>query len=242
VRIRKTFLQEAIQGKLVPQDPNDEPASILLGRIKEEKLRLVKEGKLKNKDIVDSVIYKGDDNKYYEKKGKEIKCVDEEIPFDIPQSWEWSRLGYIIELKSGQDLTPDRYTSMEDGIPYITGASNFENKNIKLNRWTTTPTSIAYPGELLITCKDTVGAMAYNNTCTPFHIARQIMSIHSFIAEIGYIERYLEFSISTLEKAAHSIIPGISRETILQAIIPLPPLNEQKRILDSINTLFKCIK
>ena len=240
--IKKSILQEAIQGKLVPQDPNDEPASILLGRIKEEKLRLVKEGRLKKKDIVNTVIFKGDDNKYYEKTGKEIKCIDEEIPFDIPQSWEWSRLGCIIELKSGQDLTPERYTTIEEGIPYITGASNFENKHIKLNRWTTSPTSIAYPGDLLITCKGTVGAMAYNNTCTPLHIARQIMAIHSFIVEIEYIERFLEFGISALEKAAHSIIPGISRETILQAIIPVPPLNEQKKILDSINTLFKSIK
>ena len=241
-RLKKSIVQEAIQGKLVPQDLDDESVSTLLRRINEEKLRLVKEGKLKKKDIVDSVIFKGDDNKYYEKTGKEIKCIDEEIPFDIPQSWEWSRLGCIIELKSGQDLTPERYTTIEEGIPYITGASNFENKHIKLNRWTTSPTSIAYPGDLLITCKGTVGAMAYNNTCTPLHIARQIMAIHSFIVEIEYIERFLEFGISALEKAAHSIIPGISRETILQAIIPVPPLNEQKKILDSINTLFKSIK
>ena len=78
-------MQEAIQGRLEPQDPNDEPASVLLERIREEKQRLVKEGKLKKKDITDSIIFKGEDNKYYEKVGKEIICIDEELSFVIPE-------------------------------------------------------------------------------------------------------------------------------------------------------------
>ena len=97
IRLKKSILQEAIQGKLIPQDPNDEPASILLQRIKEEKHKLVKEGYLKKKDLVDSVIFKGDDNKYFEKKGKETVCIDEEIPFEIPRTWEWVRLDDICE-------------------------------------------------------------------------------------------------------------------------------------------------
>ena len=102
----KSILQEAIQGKLVSQNPNDEPASILLGRIREEKQRLLKEGKLKKKDITDSVIFKGDDNKYYEKIGNETVCIDEEIPFDIPQSWSWTRLQSICKITNG--FTPLR--------------------------------------------------------------------------------------------------------------------------------------
>ncbi len=94
-QLKKSILQEAIQGKLVPQDPNDEPASVLLERIKEEKAKLFKEGKLKKKDLVDSVIFKGEDNKYYEKVGSEINCIDDEIPFEIPSNWQWVRLGKV---------------------------------------------------------------------------------------------------------------------------------------------------
>ncbi len=99
-RLQKSILQEAIQGRLVPQDPNDEPASTLLQRIKEEKLRLVKEGKLKKKDAIDSTIFRGDDNKYFEKKGKEVVCIDDEIPFDIPDNWCWVRIKYLFRLKA----------------------------------------------------------------------------------------------------------------------------------------------
>ena len=94
-KLKKSVLQEAIQGKLVSQDPNDEPASVLLERIKEEKAKLFKEGKLKKKDLVGSVIFKGEDNKYYEKVGSEINCIDDEIPFEIPSNWQWVRLGKV---------------------------------------------------------------------------------------------------------------------------------------------------
>ena len=94
-KLKKSVLQEAIQGRLVPQDPNDESTSVLLERIKEEKAKLFKEGKLKKKDLVDSVIFKGDDNKYYEKVGSEINCIDDEIPFEIPSNWQWVRLGKV---------------------------------------------------------------------------------------------------------------------------------------------------
>ena len=91
INLPKSILQEAIQGKLVPQDPSDEPASELLKRIREEKQKLVKEGKLKKKDITDSVIFKGDDNRHYEKIGGQIIDISEDIPFDIPDSWQWTR-------------------------------------------------------------------------------------------------------------------------------------------------------
>ena len=94
-KLKKSVLQEAIQGKLVSQDPNDEPASVLLERIKAEKAKLFKEGKLKKKDLVDSVIFKGEDNKYYEKIGSEVTCIDDEIPFEIPSNWQWVRLGKV---------------------------------------------------------------------------------------------------------------------------------------------------
>ena len=114
--LKKAVLQEAIQGKLVPQDPNDEPASVLLERIREDKQRLLKEGKLKKKDITDSIIFKGEDNKYYEKVGKEIICIDEEIPFDIPESWTWVRVKdiFIINPKNvASDDTQAAFIPME---------------------------------------------------------------------------------------------------------------------------------
>ena len=95
--LRKSILQQAIQGKLVPQDPNDEPASVLLERIREEKARLVKEKKIK-KDKNESIIYRGEDNSHYEKFADgTVKCIDDEIPFDIPESWCWERWGNLSQ-------------------------------------------------------------------------------------------------------------------------------------------------
>ena len=101
-QLKNSILQWAIQGKLVPQDPNDEPASVLLDRIRAEKARLVKEGKIK-KDKNESIIFRGDDNSHYEKfVNGTIKCIDEEIPFETPATWEWVRLGSVIQLLSGR--------------------------------------------------------------------------------------------------------------------------------------------
>ena len=134
-QLKNSILQMAVQGKLVPQDPNDEPASVLLERIRAEKERLIKEKKIK-REKNPSVIFKGADNTPYEKIGDEVRSLADEVPFDIPDSWEWVRLGTVIELQSGQDMTPDKYNDCGKGIPYITGASNIENGNVLINRWT----------------------------------------------------------------------------------------------------------
>lgn len=101
-QLKNSILQWAIQGKLVPQDPNDEPASMLLERIRTEKAKLVKEKKIK-KDKNESIIYRGDDNSYYEKflATGEVKCIDEEIPFEIPEGWEWCRLNDLALYRKG---------------------------------------------------------------------------------------------------------------------------------------------
>ena len=95
-QLKNSILQWAIQGKLVPQDPNDEPASVLLDKIRQEKERLIKEKKIK-RDKNASIIYRGEDNSYYEKilATGEVKCIDEEVPFEIPKGWEWTRIGNI---------------------------------------------------------------------------------------------------------------------------------------------------
>ena len=122
----KSILQEAIQGKLLPQNPNDEPASILLERIREEKQRLLKEGKLKKKDITDSIIFKGDDNKYYEKIGNETVCIDEEIPFDIPRSWSWTRLGFLVSNETGLSYSKDCLSEKSSRMIRVLRGGNIE--------------------------------------------------------------------------------------------------------------------
>ena len=105
-QLKNSILQWAIQGKLVPQDPNDEPASVLLEKIRTEKARLIKEGKIK-KDKNESFIFRGDDNSYYEKflATGEVKCIDDEIPFEIPQGWEWCRLKHMCSMQAGKNIS-----------------------------------------------------------------------------------------------------------------------------------------
>ena len=240
-RFKKSVLQEAIQGKLVPQIASEGTAHELLEQIKAEKQKLVKEGKLKKSALNYSVIFHGDDNKYCEKIGKSVQCIDEEIPFEIPESWVWVRLENCISLLSGRDLEPSQYNDNNRGFPYITGASNFKNGTLYVNRWTNSPITIATKGSLLLTCKGTIGAMAFNNIGA-IHIARQVMAIEAYLINLQYIRYYLQFNINALEKNANSMIPGISRNTILKMLFPLPPLAEQKRIVEKVNQLMQLLK
>ena len=235
-RLRKSILQEAIQGKLVPQIPEERTAQELLEQIRQEKQKLVKEGKLKKFALSDSVIYKGDDNKYWEKNSKIEKDITDEIPFEIPDSWVWCRLSNLVLLLSGRDLELTQYNSVSNGIPYMTGASNFKNGILIKNRWTDTPIVISVLGDLLITCKGTIGEMAFN-TIGDIHIARQIMAIRSSFVDLNYIQYYLSANLQVLQRQANSMIPGISRGTLLNAIVPLPPLMEQARIVAIIKHL-----
>ncbi|MDR0498554.1 MAG: hypothetical protein LBH03_02320, partial [Holophagales bacterium] len=158
-RLKNSILQMAVQGKLVAQDPNDEPASVLLERIKAEKEELIKKGKAK-RDKNESVIFRRG-NSYYELRNGTEVCIDDELPFDVPDSWEWVRLATLIELISGQDFPPDKYNEKSNGIPYFTGASNIENGELLINRWTPMPRCIAHPKDILIVCKGAgVGKMA----------------------------------------------------------------------------------
>ncbi len=176
-------------------------------------------------------------NSHYEKFADgTVKCIDEEIPFEIPNTWIWCRISNVIKLLSGRDLTPNQYNSNAIGVPYMTGASNFFNGELIINRWTPSPVTISQKGDLLITCKGTIGEMAYNNV-GEIHIARQIMSISTDYMELSYIKIFLSTLISELNAKAKSMIPGISRENILDTIIPIPPLNEQKRIAQRIEEI-----
>ena len=242
--LRQKILELAIRGKLVPQDPNDEPASVLLERIREQKKQMVKEGKLKAKDIKnDSVIFVGEDNLHYEKFADgSAKCIEDEIPFELPEGWAWCHYADVIELYSGQDLTPDRYNDIGEGIPYITGASNLENGKVIINRWTTTPTTHATIGDLFLTVKGSgVGKMAFCDIIDT-HIARQIMALRCTSAITPqYLYIAISAMLSDITAQANGIIPGIRREIVLGAYLPLPPLSEQEKICKSAGSVLHII-
>ena len=238
---KSKILDLAIRGKLVPQDPNDEPASVLLERIRAEKEGLIKQGKIK-RDKKDSVIFKGDDNSYYEKVGNKLNCIDEEIPFKLPEGWAFIRLKTAWELISGRDLSPSDYNDKNNGIPYITGASNFKNGHVSLVRWTPVPQVITQKGDLLLTCKGTIGEIAYNNFGKA-HIARQIMAIrNNYSLNVDFLALCIEYSMTKIKQAAKGLIPGISREDILNLVIPIPPTKEQEKICDKLKVTFSAIK
>ncbi|MDY4160722.1 MAG: restriction endonuclease subunit S [Prevotella sp.] len=246
--LRKSILQEAIQGHLVPQDPADEPASVLLERIKEEKQRLVKEGKLKKKDVVDSTIFRGDDNRYYEKKGKEIICIDEEIPFEIPESWEWYRMGTIGIWGAGS--TPAK------------GNPNYYGGNILWLRTGELNNSVVYDTEIKITQKaledcslrmnkigDVMIAM-YGATIGKVAIAGAEMTTNQACCActpIGIFNWYLFYFLMAsqqdfIKKGEGGAQPNISREKLISHMIPIPPLAEQRRIVETLKILLNKIK
>ena len=176
-------------------------------------------------------------NLHYEKfSDGSVKQID--VPYEIPESWGWVKLNNIIKLTSGRDLPKEKYSDKEiKTYPYITGASNFSNLKIITNRYTDDNSVLSYRGDILIPVKGTIGELAFN----PFkaaYIARQVMAISGVQIYSDYLFFYLQNSISILKNKGQSLIPGISRETILNLFIPIPPLKEQKRIVE---ILFKAI-
>lgn len=223
-QLDKKVLDLAMRGKLVPQDPTDEPASVLLDKIKEEKEQLIKDKKIKKEKALPEIS-------------------KEEIPYEIPDSWEWTRLGDSIQLLSGRDLTNDQYSNKETGIPYITGASNFSCNHIDSVRWTESPKVEAVKGDILLTVKGTVGSIAIL-TMDKVHIARQIVAIRNITKKIDskYVYWFISYYVKYLQRASKGVIPGISRKDILDAIMPIPPLNEQKRIVTKIEMIRESIQ
>ena len=152
----------------------------------------------------------------------------------------WVRFGHITNLLSGQDLKPTDYNDKKKGIPYITGASNITDAKVIINRWTENAKAIANKGDLLLTCKGTVGKTVILQE-EKVHIARQIMAITSYKADINFIRFFIERQIGALKAQAKSIIPGIERKNILLLTFPLPPLAEQKRIVAKIEELLPLV-
>ena len=215
-QLKGSILQLAMQGKLVEQRPEEGTGEELYKKIQVEKNRLIKEGIIKRQKSLPDVS-------------------DGEAPFDIPETWKWTHLDASITLLSGADLTPEKYNSIEKGIVYITGASNIENGKVIINRWTD------HKGDLLLTCKGTVGKTAILEL-DEAHIARQIMSITPIICCVSFVNYFIQFIVTDLKKKAKSMIPGIERASVLSAPFPLPPLAEQKRIVAKIEELIPFVE
>ena len=257
-KLKKSILQEAIQGRLVPQDPNDEPASVLLERIKEEKAKLFKEGKLKKKDLVDSVIFKGDDNKYYEKIGSQVTCIDDEIPFEIPTSWAWVRLEqlctYIQRGKSPKYSEIRKYPVVAQKCNQWTGFSL--EKALFLD-----PATIGSYGEERFLQDDdllwnstglgTLGRMAiYDSSKNEYGLAvadshvTVIRAIPSMVSS-EYLFKY--FSSHTVQSVIEDKSEGSTKQkelatsTVKSYMVPLPPYEEQLRIVAVANNVIASI-
>ena len=226
--LRKAILQAAITGQLISNvDGETETGKQLLDRIIEERKKMshgldfanAKSGKRKSKKETALAS------------SNPCDIPEDEISFEIPESWCWCRLGEIIDLLSGRDLEPSEYNSLSKGIPYMTGASNFENEKLIINRWTDKPATISRLGDLLITCKGTIGELAINHV-GDIHIARQIMAIQNtdFIS-LSFLKFFLISRVDKIQRQAKSMIPGISREDMLGFLFPLPPLAVQNAIV-----------
>ena len=248
-QLKNSILQWAIQGKLVPQDPNDEPASMLLERIRVEKEKLIKEKKIK-KDKNESIIYRGEDNSYYEKflATGEVKCIDEEIPFEIPQGWEWERIGnvFFVTKLAGFEYTKfftKEALSASNPIP-IVRAQNVrmgffeENKNEAISEMLSNQLERSALNKkcLLMTF---IGA-GIGDTCIfpaerKNHLAPNVAKIEPLDDSIS-----LDYAVFALmspcgQRGVNAIKkstaqPSLSMETIRKLLIPIPPLKEQKCI------------
>ena len=244
-QLKNSILQMAVQGKLVPQDPNDEPASILLERIRAEKERLIKEKKIK-REKNPSVIFKGADNTPYEKIGDEVRSLANEVPFDIPDSWEWVRVRNCTELFNGRAFKPSDWTIT--GLP-IVRIQNLNDEKAPFNYYDKLVDKDVhlYGGELLFAWSGTPG------TSFGAHIWRDqeaVLNQHIFkllFDETAIFKPYYMYALNqrvgNLIKAAHGSagLQHVTRGVFESTLIPLPPFAEQIRIVEKLNVLFPIV-
>ena len=248
-QLKNSILQWAIQGKLVPQDPNDEPASVLLEKIRQEKERLIKEKKIK-RDKNASIIYRGEDNSYYEKilATREVKCIDEEIPFEIPKGWEWERIGNLFETTSGS-------------TPLSRNPDYYQNGSINWVRTTDLNNGVLCKAEIQITekaCSDyNLTILPQNSVCIAMYGGAGTIGKHSILqfdttinqsvcaikpngyCNMDYLHTFIEYQRPYwMDFAAGSRKdPNINQLIIKHCLLPIPPQKEQTRIVEKLNLL-----
>ena len=245
---KSKILDLAIRGKLVPQNPNDEPASVLLERIRAEKEELIKAGKIK-RDKKESIIFKGDDNSYYEKVGAEIRCIDSEIPFKIPDGWMYERLGNICSIARGGSPRPiENYlTDDENGLNWIKigdteqGGKYIYSTKEKIRPEGLSKTRYVCSGDFLLT-----NSMSFGRP----YILRTNGCIHDGWLVIGGIEiafhqDYLYYMLSSSimynalsSLAVGSTVKNLKSDSVKSLLVPIPPLAEQACISRQIENYF----
>lgn len=250
--LKKSILQEAIQGRLVAQCETDEPASVLLDKIRAEKKSLVKEGKLKKSALEDSVIFKGDENKYYEKCGKDLFCIDDEIPFEIPNSWEWVRFGSLINMRMGKTPARGDVNYWTNGkTPWVSISDMFDYGIIKNTKekvsdfaiQTAFGGNIVPKGTLIMSFKLTVGRTSLLDIDAVHNEA--IISIRPYVDKEDSLRDYLFYVLPLISNFGDSkdAIKGktLNSTSLFNLLIPLPPLAEQKRIVTAIVTAWQVL-
>ena len=258
-KLRKSILQEAIQGKLVPQITEEGTAQELIEQIKTEKQKLVKEGKLKKSTLNDSVIFRGDDNRYYEKIGEDTVCIDDEIPFDIPVNWAWVRLddicSFIHRGKSPKYSLIKKYPVVAQKCNQWSGFSIEKAKFIE-------PQSISsYKEEYILQDVDlmwnstglgTLGRMAiYYKKLNPYELAvadSHVTVIRPYKQYVVSEYLYYYFASNTVQSVIEDKSDGstkqkeLSTKTIKSYLVPLPPMEEQMRIVEKVEELTQLLK
>ncbi len=240
-QLKNSILQWAIQGKLVPQDPNDEPASVLLERIREEKKRLIKEGKIK-KDKNETIIYHGEDNSYYEKvvATGEVKCIDDEIPFEIPASWEWVRLGNIAEVIGGYAF-PSQTLKGDIGTRVIRISDISEDGfiNTRLVRYCGEPISDNYQIQecdiLMAMTGGTVGKSLYVKSLPEEMLLNQRVAIirnRYIVADFLNLVIKAPHIAAIINERKNSTNDNISMVDIYNFLIPIPCILQQTQIVE----------
>ena len=249
-QLKKSILQYAIEGKLVPQDPNDEPASVLLERIREEKQQLIKEGKIK-KDKNESIIFRRD-NSYYEKFDENTVCIDEIIPFEIANGWRWTRLGCILtKLTDGTHATP-KYIS--NGIPFLSvkdissGFIDFSKcKFISINEHNELYKRCdPKKNDILLTKVGTTGIPVVVNTKTQFSLFVSVALLkfnHKYI-NVEYLKLLLDSPLVQIQCKRDT--KGVGNKNwvirdIYKTLVVLPPLVEQKKIVTALNEIYSIL-
>ena len=243
----KSILQEAIQGKLVPQITEEGTAQELLEQIKAEKQKLVKEGKLKKSALASSVIFRGDDNKYYEKIGKKIVCIEDEVPFEIPNSWVWARLGAIVDFSKSQTIS----SSMLDMDSWILDLEDIEKDSGRLLQkkrmkelLSKSDKHLFYKGNVLYSklrpYLNKVIVADEDGACTTEILAFDFGHIYN-----KYAQAYLmsPFFVDYANSDSYGIkMPRLGSKKGNNALFPIPPLREQQRIVEKIEQLTQLLK
>ena len=249
--LKKSILQEAVQGKLVPQDPSDEPAEALLERIRAEKQRLIKEGKIK-KDKHESVIFRRD-NSHYEKLDGVERCIDDELLFEIPDSWEWVRLGTVLEIARGGSPRPiQQYLTTEpDGINWIKiGDTDKGGKYIYKTKEKIRPEGVAksrmvHSGDFLLTNSMSFGRPYILKSDGCIHDGWLVLSNKFECYSVDFLYYILSSPFAYYQfcdSVSGAVVKNLNSDKVANALFPLPPLSEQKRIVQRIEELLPLVK